>query len=114
MCIGDIFAVICLEAIKNPDERYLVRATLEETKKDIIEITLDQVRHFAGNMLMVKDEKSSKYLVMSTQAYDSLSQQQRRAMNEHARILHTDLSVIEGNGGGSARCMMTEIHLPRK
>jgi hypothetical protein len=114
MCIGDIFAVVCLEAIKESRRKISGASALEETKKDIIEITLEQVRHFAGNMLMIKDDKSSKYLVMSTQAYDSLSQQQRQALTEHARLLHTDLSVIEGNGGGSARCMMTEIHLPKK
>ncbi|MCF2504590.1 arginine deiminase-related protein [Dyadobacter sp. CY107] len=114
MCVGDVFAVVCLEAIKDPDERQMVRAALEETKKYIVEITFDQVRHFAGNMLMVRNNKSDKFLVMSTQAYDSLTSHQRQALSDYARILHTDLGVIEGNGGGSARCMMTEIHLPRK
>ena len=114
MCVGDVFAVVCLEAIKDPDERQMVRAALEETKKYIVEITFDQVRHFAGNMLMVRNNKSDKFLVMSTQAYDSLTSHQRQALTDYARILHTDLGVIEGNGGGSARCMMTEIHLPRK
>ncbi|SKB92265.1 citrulline utilization hydrolase CtlX [Dyadobacter psychrophilus] len=114
MCVGDVFAVVCLEAIKDPDERQMVRAALEETKKYIIEISFDQVRHFAGNMLMVRNNKSDKFLVMSTQAYDSLTSPQKQALSDYARILHTDLGVIEGNGGGSARCMMTEIHLPRK
>lgn len=114
MCIGDIFAVVCLEAIKDPDERLMVRSVLEETHKYIVEITLEQVRHFAGNMLMVRNSKSDKFLVMSTQAYDSLTTKQRQILSDYARLLHTDLSVIEGNGGGSARCMMTEIHLPVK
>lgn len=114
MCIGDIFAVVCLEAIKDPDERQLVRSVLEETNKYIVEITLDQVRHFAGNMLMVRNIKQDKFLIMSTQAHESLSAKQREILNDYARILHTDLSVIEGNGGGSARCMLTEIHLPQK
>ncbi len=112
MCIGDIFAVVCLEAIKNPDERQQVRSTLEETNKYIIELTMDQVHHFAGNMLMVRNKNQDKFLVMSTQAYDSLTEKQRSILSDYARIFHTDLSVIEGNGGGSARCMMTEIHLP--
>ena len=112
MCVGDIFAVVCLEAIKNPDERQLVRATLEETNKYIVEISLEQVRHFAGNMLMVRNKKQEKFLVMSTQAYESLTKKQREILNDYARIFHTDLNVIEANGGGSARCMMTEIHLP--
>ena len=114
MCMGDIFAIVCLEAIKNPDERQLVRSALEETNKYIVEISLDQVRHFAGNMLMVRNTKQNKFLVMSTQAYESLTKSQREILNDYARIFHTDLSVIEANGGGSARCMMTEIHLPRK
>lgn len=114
MCVGDIFAVICLEAIKDPDERLLVRSVLEETHKDVIEISLEQMRHFAGNMLMVRNGKADKFLVMSTQAYESLTARQKDRLDDYARILHTDLSVIEGHGGGSARCMMTEIHLPRR
>jgi len=114
MCMGDVFAVVCLEAIKNPDERQLVRSALEETNKYIVEISLDQVRHFAGNMLMVRNTKQNKFLIMSTQAYESLTKSQRDILNDYARIFHTELSVIEANGGGSARCMMTEIHLPRK
>ncbi|MGG7663407.1 citrulline utilization hydrolase CtlX [Dyadobacter sp. BHUBP1] len=114
MCIGDIFAVVCLEAIKDPDERLMVRSVLEETHKEVIEISLEQMRHFAGNMLMVRNGKGDKFLVMSTQAYDSLTPRQRDRLDDYALLLHTDLSVIEGNGGGSARCMMTEIHLPVK
>jgi hypothetical protein len=114
MCIGDIFAVVCLEAIKDPDERQLVRSALEETKKYIVEISLEQVKHFAGNMLMVRNDRSDKFLIMSTQAYDSLTTRQKDNLSDYARLLHTDLAVIEENGGGSARCMMTEIHLPRK
>jgi len=112
MCVGDIFAVVCLQAIKDPDERQLVRATLEDSNKYIIEITLEQMHHFAGNMLMVRNSKQDKFLIMSTQAYDSLTKKQREILTDFAGIFHTDLSVIEGNGGGSARCMMTEIHLP--
>ena len=112
MCVGDNFAVVCLEAIKNPDERQQVRTMLDETNKYIIEISLEQVRHFAGNMLMVRNLKGDKFLMMSTQAYDSLTEMQHKILTDYARIIHSDLSVIEGNGGGSARCMMTEIHLP--
>lgn len=114
MCVGDIFAVVCLDAIKDPDERLMVRSVLEETDKEIIEITLDQMRHFAGNMLMVRNTRGDKFLVMSTQAYESLTARQKDQLDDYARLLYTELSVIEGNGGGSARCMMTEIHLPAR
>jgi hypothetical protein len=114
MCIGDVFAVVCLEAIKNPDEKFLVRSVLEETGKYLVEITLDQMKSFAGNMLLVRTQKDTKLLVMSTSAYHSLTEQQRDALDDYAELVHTDLSMIEGNGGGSARCMMAEIHLPLK
>lgn len=114
MCVGDIFAIVCLEAIKDPDERFLVRSTLEETNKYVVEISLEQVHHFAGNMLMIRNRDQDKFLVMSTQAYESLTKTQREILNDYARIIHSDLSVIEHHGGGSARCMMTEIHLPKK
>jgi hypothetical protein len=114
MCVGDTFAIICLDAIKNPDERHAVRSILEETEKYIVEITLDQVRGFAGNMLLVRNKKDEKMLVMSTSAYESLTSQQIDALDDYAVLFHADLSMIEGNGGGSARCMMAEVHLPLK
>jgi len=114
MCVGDVFAVVCLEAIKNPDEKLLVRSVLEETGKYIVEITLEQMKNFAGNMLLVRTMKDTKLLVMSTSAYNALTEQQRDALDDYAELIHIDLSMIEGNGGGSARCMMAEIHLPLK
>jgi hypothetical protein len=114
MCVGDVFAVICLDAISNLDEKLLVRSVLEETGKYIVEITLEQMRNFAGNMLLVRNRKDEKVLVMSTSAFESLTEQQRGALDDYAELVHMDLSMIEGNGGGSARCMMAEIHLPLK
>ncbi len=114
MCIGDSFAVICLQAIKNPDERLMVRQELEGSGKQIIEITLEQLAAFAGNMLLVTTLKGQKLIVMSTRAYESLTPRQLDKLDDYASLMHVDLSMIEGNGGGSARCMMAEVHLPLK
>ena len=111
MCVGDFFAVICLEAIKDEAEKRLVRERLEATEKEIVEITLDQMKNFAGNMLLVQSSADAKILVMSSSAYQALTDYQRVTLGRHAQLLHTDLSIIEGNGGGSARCMMAEVHL---
>jgi len=111
MCVGDFFAVICLEAIKDEEEKRLVRERLEATEKEIVEITLDQMKNFAGNMLLVQSSADAKILVMSSSAYQALTDSQRVTLGRHAQLLHTDLSIIEGNGGGSARCMMAEVHL---
>ncbi|QJD78926.1 citrulline utilization hydrolase CtlX [Spirosoma rhododendri] len=114
MSIGDTFAIICLSAIPDPDERLMVRQELESLGKRVVDITMDQMAHFAGNVLQVKTNKGRKLLVMSTQAYKAFTKQQISLLNEYATPMHFDLHVIEGNGGGSARCMMAEVHLPLK
>lgn len=112
MCIGDMFAVICLEAIADPDERLKVRNHLEQSGRRVVEITREQVSSFAGNMLQVSTQKGESLLVMSTQAYRSLTPKQIDVIDDYCRILHCDLEAIETLGGGSARCMMAEVHLP--
>ncbi|WP_170061203.1 citrulline utilization hydrolase CtlX [Spirosoma aerolatum] len=114
MCIADTFAVICLAAITDPDERLMVRHELEKLGKRIIEISLEQMASFAGNMLLVLTKKGQKVLVMSTRAFESLTARQIDQLDDYASLFHFDLSTIESNGGGSARCMMAEVHLPRK
>ena len=114
MCVGDMFAVICLEAIPDLDERLMVRNSLEQSGKRVVEISLEQMNQFAGNMLEIKSQKGQKMLIMSSSAYHSLTSKQIDILDDYCTIHHFDLSMIEGNGGGSARCMMAEVHLPMK
>lgn len=114
MCIADTFAVVCLAAITNPDERLMVRQELEKLNKRVIDISPEQMARFAGNMLMILTQKGQKLLVMSTQAHRALTPKQIDLLDDYATLLHFDLSMIECNGGGSARCMMAEVHLPLK
>ncbi len=114
MCIGDDFAVICLESIPDLDERLMVRDSLVKSGKNVIEISLEQMNQFAGNMLLVKSLRGNNLLVMSTTAYSSLDRSQILELEEYATIQHFNLAMIETCGGGSARCMMAEVHLPEK
>jgi hypothetical protein len=114
MCIGDTFAVVCLAAVTDPDDRHRLRQELIGLRKQIIEISPEQMGRFAGNMLVVNTVRGQRLLVMSTGAYQSLTPKQVGLLDDVATILHVDLSMIEGNGGGSARCMMAELHLPPK
>ena len=114
MCVADAYAVICLDSIADTEERELVIAALTETKKEIIEINFEQMNQFAGNMLQVHNSARQTYLVMSSQAYNSLSENQIRQIQQFNPILHSDITTIETNGGGSARCMMAEVFLKRK
>ncbi len=114
MCIGDTFAVICADCIDDKKERKMVLDSLKGDEKEIILITEDQVNSFAGNMLEVKGADDRRYLVMSSSAHQSLTKKQIAQLEEHVTILSSNLDTIEACGGGSARCMMAEIFLPRE
>lgn len=114
MCVADEYVIICLGSIPNEIEKQALIDSFRETRKQIIPISYDQVNHFAGNMLQVHNQRGEKWLVMSSQAYHSLSAEQVTLIEKYNSILHSDISTIETNGGGSARCMMAEIFLPVK
>lgn len=113
MCVGEDFAVICLDSIDDPKERRNVVRHLREDGKEIIEITEAQMHHYAGNMLQVQGKNQQKYLVMSQAAFKSLTPEQIRKIEKHSHILATNLETIETCGGGSARCMLAEVFLPK-
>ena len=112
MCLAETFSVICLDAIDDKKEKKNVVAHLKESNKEVIAITEKQMHHFAGNMLQVLGENEARFLVMSTQAYESLTKAQIKAIEKHCEIIHSSLNTIETCGGGSARCMMAEVFLP--
>ena len=114
MCIADRYAVICLGSITDKRERENVIASLQGTGKEIIDISLEQLHCFAGNMLQVVNADHEMLLVMSTQAYESLDTGQISRLQKFNRIIHSPLNHIETAGGGSARCMIAEIFLQQK
>ena len=113
MCLGETFAVLCADAIDDKKERKMVIDSLKNDDKQVILITEDQVINFAGNMLEVKGADDRRYLIMSAAAHQSLTKKQITELEEHVTILSSSLDTIEACGGGSARCMMAEIFLPR-
>jgi len=113
MCLGETFAVICADAIDDKKERKMVLESLKQDGKEIIYITENQVNNFAGNMLQVKGTNDKSYLIMSAAAHQSLTQEQILKIEKHAEILSSSLDTIEACGGGSARCMMAEVFLPK-
>ncbi len=113
MCLGERFAVICLAAIDDKKERKNVIKHLKQDGKEIIDITEKQVNNFAGNMLQVKAKDNQLYTIMSQAAFDSLSQYQIATLEKYGKILSSSLNIIEACGGGSARCMMAEVFLPK-
>jgi hypothetical protein len=114
MCVAETFAVICLSSIDDKKERKQVLKSLKEDKKEVIDISEDQVTNFAGNMLQVQGSNNERFLIMSQAAYDSLTKDQIKRIEKHCKIISSSLSTIETCGGGSARCMMAEVFLPKQ
>ena len=109
MCVADRYVVVCLESIKKTEQRKSLKSAISMTGKDIIAISFNQMNHFAGNMLQMKNTKGQQLLVMSSQAYHSLTKAQVKKLEQFNPIIHAPLTTIETNGGGSARCMMAEV-----
>tara|TARA_R110002126_G_scaffold78829_2_gene196096 strand:- start:15496 stop:16428 length:933 start_codon:yes stop_codon:yes gene_type:complete len=113
MCVAETFVVVCLSSIDDKKERKNLLKYLKEDKKQVIDITEDQLTNFAGNMLQVRGKNDERFLVMSQAANDCLTDSQRKMINNHCKILSSSLATIETCGGGSARCMMAEVFLPK-
>jgi hypothetical protein len=114
MAMGESFVVICLDAIRDAGEKTSLLKKFELTKKEVIEISLQQMGAYAGNMLQVRRVRGRRLLVMSEQAFKSLTNNQLELIGRHTDIFHSPIATIEKYGGGSARCMMAEIFLPEK
>ena len=113
MCLGTTFAVICADCIDDKQERKFVLEQLKKSSKEVILISENQVNNFAGNMLELVGANQQKLLVMSAAAHQSLTADQLAKLEKHAQIVSSSLDTIEACGGGSARCMMAEIFLPK-
>ncbi|WP_036152192.1 citrulline utilization hydrolase CtlX [Maribacter forsetii] len=113
MALAENFVVICTDSIDDKKERKNVLEHLKKDGKEVIVITEQQMHQFAGNMLQVLGSDDKRYMVMSSAAYHSLTPKQVAQIENHCAILHSSLHTIETCGGGSARCMMAEVFLPK-
>ena len=111
MCVADRFVVICMDSIPDPEEKKEVTQHILLSGKEMITISMDQMNQFAGNMLQLENIRKEKILVMSSAAWHSLHAEQQEKLSGYNRILHASLEHIETNGGGSARCMIAELHI---
>ena len=113
LCIGVDFAVICSASIKE-EQRRAVLDKLRSTGHEAVDISHAQMARFAGNMLELKSANGGRILAMSSQALNSLTAEQRKTLSSRAHIVAASIDRIEKSSGGSVRCMLAEIHLPRK
>lgn len=112
MALGEELAVICLDSITEEEKKNELIESFKNTGKEIIDLTLEQVHKFAGNMIELKSGNGQRFLCMSSQAYESLTNEQIEAIEKYDQILHFPIPTIEKYGGGSLRCMIAEIFPP--
>ena len=113
MCLGESFVTICLDVVTDPAQRTKLENQFRETEKEVIRIDENQMKQFAGNMLQLCNSSNQNFVVMSSSAYHSLRDDQRNQLARHGALLHFPIPTIEACGGGSVRCMLAEIFLPR-
>lgn len=111
LCLGEKFMVVCLDCIPDAEQQHRI---VQSTSKEIIPISIDQMNHFAGNMLEVHNTSGEKFIVMSSAAYEALLPEQITRLEKYGRIIHSPIPTIESHGGGSVRCMLAEVFLPPK
>lgn len=114
MCIAEDFAVVCLDAFTGASEKEMVIYSLSKTGHEIIDISFDQMNHFAGNMLALRNTENEQLLVLSQTAFNSLTHHQKKIIEKSSKFVPLPIHTIETIGGGSARCMIAEIFLPVK
>lgn len=112
MSVGDRFVIICLEAIPDMSEKEKLLQHFEATRKEVIDMSFEQLQSFAGNILQVLNKNSAYVIIISESGFHSLSPLQKEALARHGEIIVIPLNTIETYGGGSARCMLAEIFLP--
>ena len=113
MSIGEKFVMICADAIVDVRKREAVLSRLTATSRDVIKISLALMESFAGNIVELGEAPGASVIVMSRSAYDGMSGEQLELLGQHGRILPVSIETIESVGGGSVRCMMAEVFLPR-
>ena len=113
MSVGEKLALVCDAAIPREDQRVAVLQRLRDSGRDVISLDYGQLEAFAGNMLELRTADGERLVAMSRQAFDSLDDEQRQALRDNGRILAVAIDNIEASAGGSVRCMLAEVHLPR-
>ena len=113
MCVGEGFAAACLDAVGDPVERRRLREGLAAAGRELVELDRAQMNAFAGNMLALRSVHGTPIVALSDTAWNALDASRRAQLGRHGGIVTAALPTIERCGGGSLRCMLAEVFLPR-
>jgi hypothetical protein len=114
MSVGEGFAVACLEAVADDSRRHRLRGSLEAAGREVLEVSRAEMNAFAGNLLQLATRKGGRVIALSATALAALGADLRRRLERHGGLVAAPVPVIERYGGGSVRCMLAEVFLPRE
>ena len=114
MAVGEGFAVICPDAVADPARRAAVLEELGRDGGEVIELDVVEMNGFAGNLLALSTREGAPLVAISGAALSAIAPEKRRRLERHGAIVAADIPTIERLGGGSVRCMLAEIFLPRR
>ena len=113
MAIGEGFAVVCAESIASGASRAAVLEELGRDGREVVVIDTGEMNGFAGNLLALRSRGGEPVVAMSEAAFGALVPEKRRRIERHGAIVSVAIPTIERFGGGSVRCMLAEVFLPR-
>lgn len=112
MTVATGFALVCLDMIVDSQRRAEVVKRLEESNREVIALSHEQIADFAGNALELKG-RNGLVLALSACAEQSLTPDQKTRIRQSASLLPISIPTIE-MAGGSVRCMLAGIHLSQR
>ena len=108
MYVGTNLIGICFDVIK-PEHREYVKENVHRFH-EVLELSSEQIEDFCGNAIEAKNNNGELFIILSSRAYEALENDQKNILLKHYKeIIHSDISTIEKYGGGSVRCMLTEL-----
>lgn len=113
MWLGTTLAGVCMASLGYEDGALMMNR-LAASGHELVDLSFDQLEAFAGNMLELRDGAGDPVIALSQQAFDSLAPTQRTRLEAHATLAVCPIDHIENESGGSVRCMLAEVHLPRR
>ena len=108
MYVGTDIIGICFDVIKEEHVDYVKEKV--NAHHEVVELTSEQIQNFSGNAIEAKNEAGELFLIISSRGFNALNDDQvNKLLKSYKEIIHSDIPTIEKYGGGSARCMLTEL-----
>jgi hypothetical protein len=113
LSLGTDFAVLCTATLDEDYARVLIDE-LEAGGRTVIDVSYEQMASFACNLIELRGRTDEPVIALSSAALAAFRPEQRKQLERFGELVDAAIPTIETVGGGSVRCMIADIHLPRR